>query len=535
MSPQEARALRPAQIGYARPLARAVCLLLLAAVLGLVLFTALRSPLKDDIAWLLYVARAWLSGRALYVDVVEVNPPLIVWLSAIPIQISIWTGLTPQLAAIGCFVAAVLGCAWWTAGLLQRQGGIFADRLSTFAVMGAVLLLIPAGDLGQREHLLVAAVLPYLALFAGSLDGIGSSRRTAILAGIVAALGCALKPRYAGVFVILETLALMRGLRPWRAMPLAAGLTLGAYAGLVALVCPAYLRRAVPLALALYGGTDVSFLHLALDSARLLAGEAIAITLWWLTRHRLRESNLLLTLVAFAVTSTAICFIDGKDWFYHRLPATIAIVLALICWSVCAIKERHTARRRAYIPIALAGIAAIVFLIASFQRLEPQVELAVEPEQSTVARLERLIRAQHARTYIAFSEWIALGFPVVNNTGVVWASRFDSMWALKGELWRAHFDPAAAREWPIRRWVAHDFIAGCPDIAVVDTREGVNYIDVLSTSDPAFARAWSRYQPIDAFDGLVVYRRKGAGCIDPWVAAAAPQPPTAAKGPPFAR
>jgi hypothetical protein len=98
------------------------------------------------------------------------------------------------------------------------------------------------------------------------------------------------------------------------------------------------------------------------------------------------------------------------------------------------------------------------------------------------------------------------------------------MWALKGELWRVRFDAAAAREWPIRRWVAHDFIMGCPDIAVVDTREGVvNYVGVLSASDPAFARAWSRYRQIAAFDGLVVYRRSAAGCIDPWIAAEAPQ------------
>jgi hypothetical protein len=81
------------------------------------------------------------------------------------------------------------------------------------------------------------------------------------------------------------------------------------------------------------------------------------------------------------------------------------------------------------------------------------------------------------------------------------------------------FRRAASAEWPIRRWVAHDFIVGCPDIAVVDTREGVvNYVAVLSASDPAFARAWSRYRRIAAFDGLVVYRRAATGCIDPWVA-----------------
>jgi hypothetical protein len=155
----------------------------------------------------------------------------------------------------------------------------------------------------------------------------------------------------------------------------------------------------------------------------------------------------------------------------------------------------------------------------SIQQLEPEAVEAVAPRQTTVERVEQIIRAEHARTYIAFSEWIALGFPVVNETGVTWASRFDSMWALKGEVWRARFDPAAAKEWPIARWVAHDFIAGCPEIAVVDTRETTKYISVLSAADPAFARVWSRYRPIASFNGLVVYRRGRPGCLDVWVAA----------------
>ncbi len=523
MSHTEARAIRPAP-SFVRPAVTAISVSLLLIVLGIVLFTMLRSPLKDDIAWLLYVARRWLAGRELYVDVVEVNPPLIVWISAIPIWLAGVLRIDAQFTAIPFFVASVLACAWWTASLLQGSGTLFEDRLPVFAAIGTVLLVVPAGDLGQREHLLVAAILPYLALFARSLGGEAPPRRDALIAGMLAGLGCALKPRYAGVFVVLEGLALLRGLNPLRIMPLAAGTTMVAYAGLVALLCPAYLRRAVPLALALYGASDVPLRHLVADSLRLMFGEAVALLLWWHRRHRLPDGNLLLTLVVFAITSTAICFMDGKDWFYHRLPATIATVLALLCWAASALTQRRAAGRGAFLPVVAGAAAVLVFLVAAFQRLEPQVALAVEPEQNTVAQLERLIRKQHARTYIAFSEWIALGFPVVNNTGVAWASRFDSMWALKGELWRARFDAAAAKEWPVRRWVAHDFIVGCPDIAVVDTREGVvNYVGVLSASDPAFARAWSRYRRIAAFDGLVVYRRAASGCIDPWVAAEAPQ------------
>jgi hypothetical protein len=504
MSHSEARAIRPAP-SFVRATITAASVLLLLVALGIVLFTMLRSPLKDDVAWLLYVARRWLAGRELYVDVVEINPPLIVWISAIPIWLAGVLGIDAQFTAIPFFVAAVLACAWWTASLLRGSGKLFDDRLPVFAAIGTVLLVVPAGDLGQREHLLVAATLPYLALFARSLDGERPAFPIALIAGVLAGLGCALKPRYAGVFVVLEGLAMLRGLNPLRVMPLAAGSTMLAYGVLIALVCPAYVQRAVPLALALYGGTDVPLRHLVADSLRLMFGQVVALVLWWNRRRSRPEGNLMLTLIVFAITATAICFIDGKDWFYHRLPATIATVLALLCWAASALVRRDAETRRPFLPVLAGGVAVVVFLVAAFQRLEPQVALAVEPEQGTVVKLEQIIRQQKARTYIAFSEWIALGFPVVNNTGVAWASRFDSMWALKGELWRVRFDPAAAREWPIRHWVAHDFIVGCPDIAVVDTRDGlVNYVEILSASEPSFARAWSRYRQVAAFDGLVV-------------------------------
>jgi hypothetical protein len=521
MSSASCRTLSPVN-APARPMVSAISLLLLLAVLGVVMFITLRSPLKDDIAWLLYVARRWLAGRELYVDVVEVNPPLIVWISAIPLEIARWLDVGSQFVAMPVFVAAVLGCAWWAASLLRAQGGIFAQRLPVFAAIGSALLILPAADLGQREHLLVAAFLPYLVLFAQSLDakGVLDSRRASVIAWLVAGglagLGCALKPRYGAVFAALECLALMRGLRPWRIMPFAAGGTLVGYAGLVAILCPAYLRRAVPMALALYGATDVPFLTLLGDSALLLTGQAVAIGLLWLRRRSLPDYNLMLTLVVFAATSTVICFVDGKDWYYHRLPATVATVLALMLWIATELVQRRWAIR---LPLVVAGFAVAVFCASSIQRLEPEAAESVEPKQTAVERLELIIRAEHARTYLAFSEWIALGFPVVNETGVSWASRFDSMWALKGEVWRARFDPAADREWPIARWVAHDFIAGCPDIAVVDTRETTKYISVLSAADPAFARVWKRYRPIASFDGLVVYRRGKAGCMDVWIAA----------------
>lgn len=496
-----------------------VGLIVLGLVLVVVMFTALRSPLKDDIAWLLYVARRWMAGRELYVDLVEVNPPLIVWISAIPMELSEWLEVPTKFVAMPGFVGIVLACAWWTAHLMRRHGGLFSDRLVTFSVIGIIMLILPAGEVGQREHLLVALTMPYMALFAGELAGMKPATRNAIIAGVLAAIGCAMKPRYVGVAIAFECVALMRGLRPWRALPLAGVLSVAAYAAAVAVLSPAYIKWAVPMAVALYGATDVSMWQLFVESSALLGGELVMAGLLVLRWNQLRDRWLILALMIFAGISSLICFLDGKDWYYHRIPATVATVLALLCWAGAALGHRHHVLPRARSMLAIACLVFLMLFFGSLRRFEPQVAQAVEPDVTTVSRLEAIVRKERARSYLAFSEWIALGFPVVNNTGVTWASRFDSMWALKGELWRARFDPHASRDWPVARWVVNDFVTGCPDIAVVDTREDTDYIGVLTKADPVFGKVWSRYRQIDAFDGLIVYKRSRGGCIDPWIAA----------------
>lgn len=490
--------------------------LAIVSVTALVLFVALRSPLKDDIAWLLYIARRWLDGRELYVDVVEVNPPLIIWLSAIPVMITDALRVDARFVAIPFLISIVLGCAWWAATLLRPRGGIFTDRIAVFALIGSVLLIVPAGDLGQREHLLIAAALPYLVLLACELDGGQVPWGVAIGAGLLAGLGCALKPRYGIAFPILECLALARGLRPWRPLPLAAAGALLGYVASIAVLCPAYLNQAVPMALALYGATDVSLPRLLSDSAVLIAEQAVALYLLWERRRSMPAFSLMLTLMVFGTVSTAICLITGKDWYYHRLPAMIATILALLLWWVTErLRHRHSMR----LALLVATAAMTIFCYQSAERMGPAMAEAVSPDTSTESHLEQIIRMEHARSYVAFSEWLAVGFPVVNETGVTWASRFDSMWALKGEIWRAGFDPSGARKWPIARWVANDFVAGCPDIAVVDTQEGVNYIEVLSKASPSFRLIWPGYRRIASFDGLDVYRHAKGVCREIQVAA----------------
>src|SRR5215471_10811087 len=243
-----------------------LALLLLLAALGLVFVTTLRCPLKDDTAWLLYVTQQWLAGRHLYVDLIEVNPPMIVWLLAPPTALAAALGISAKFTVIPLFAFCMMACAGWCTHLLRSCRPLGATPLQLFAAIGTVLLAIPGPEFGQREHLLVAAALPYLCIFALNPDGARTQPLAETIAGVLAGLGCALKPQFLIAFALLELVGALNGQRPLRRLTLSAATTVAAYTSAILWFEPAYVTDAVPLGIALYGASDVSWLELVRES-----------------------------------------------------------------------------------------------------------------------------------------------------------------------------------------------------------------------------------------------------------------------------
>jgi len=434
---------------------------------------------------------------------------MIVWILSLPAALSGALGVAAKLVAVPFFAACMLGSAGWCAKLVRGYGPLGTVPLPLFTVVGTVLLTLPGPEFGQREHLLVAAALPYLCIFARSLDRAATRPVDETIAGILAGIGCALKPQFLLAFALLEIVGGMHGLKPLRRMIISAAVTVFVYIVALLLLYPAYFTSAIPLGLALYGASDVGWLQLLSDSRAVLLGDAAALLLWWTYRHKMSDSALPLTLAVFAAGAILVWLLEGKSWFYHRLPASILTALALLYW-VAALPRPRVARRPAFFAAIFALVALLGIGLAAFSRWQDEIEIAIGSHLTTERRLEQLIRSERARSYVAFSQWIGLGFPVVNNTGVIWSSRFDSMWALVGEVWRRKFDGNVPREWPVHRWVVDDFLAGCPDLAVIDEREGIDYVETLSSFDTRFKSSWSEYRQVAAFDGLRVFRRQAS-------------------------
>ncbi|MES2710102.1 MAG: hypothetical protein V4653_00830 [Pseudomonadota bacterium] len=462
------------------------------------LFIEGRAPMKDDVAWLIHVAQSWLDGGQPYVTEIEVNPPPIIWFSAFAVWLARRLGASVSFVYPGLVSAVFTLVAWWVASLLARRE-VFRPAAAVFLITLAVLLFIPAAEFGQREHLIAALALPWIVWRAATGNGSTLDAREGFAAGLLAGVCCALKPLFVIPFLLVE-LAMWRrdGRIGWPGM--AGAVVSGVTLALLSLVAhPAYLAEVVPLAMSHY---RVPFqLALLLPPGTLLLGAALgaALVLWWLRRHELRHAGLILALLVFAIGAMVNYFIPGRGWFYHRIPATVATVLALA--AMCVLLP---------VPVlARAGVAAMLLALAGQAggRYVPRVAIATGLAPADVHQIAAIAREHHATGLMAFSGTLGRGFPVVELSHTRWSSRFASMWAVRSELLDELAHPGVSGPTVARRWVVDDFLAACPDIVVVDRVDGMDYPAALSSFDAAFARAWSGYRPIAAPPGVQMYHR----------------------------
>lgn len=158
-------------------------------------------PLNSDSAWLLHLAGRVTRGDRLYVDLLEINPPLVVWIQ-IPIAfLADRLGLDP-ISAFRIAVLAWIGlCLVLSARVLRSATVRAQDR--RWILLGIVLVALgwTRAHFGEREHIALVALLPYLFATAVAAQGRALRPVLRILVGLVAALGFTIKPHFLLVWV----------------------------------------------------------------------------------------------------------------------------------------------------------------------------------------------------------------------------------------------------------------------------------------------------------------------------------------------
>jgi hypothetical protein len=493
-------------------LAIAAVLVLLAVV------PEFRSRTLPDTGWLLYAAARMLDGATLYTDLVEVNPPLIVWLNAIPVGLSGVTGLSPILVYRLLVLLAVAVSVIASAHLMER-GMPGAPREEVRLVVLLLLfgtLTLAREDYGEREHLLLALGCPYILLTWLRAEALRVSLVPALAVGLAAGVGIALKPYFALLWLGLEAYlwAASRPRRlPLRAESMAVVGVGAAYLAAVMIWTPQYLEVVRRMA-----GPYHDFLSNPLWFVALLGDGAViplAAALAYLALHRLsRRPRLAAVLLVAALALYASAVLQHKGWRYHFYPS-MAIGVVLLGILVADLRRRpDRLAGRAYRGMAavlLAGTAAWTGIGAVVQSVDPlNPRYDADPD---VGRLIRVVRDGASRGSVMVFSWsIASAYPLVNYSGVESASRLNSMWIL-GAVYRDRIMAEAPMEYrePGRMGVLERYLTDTvvedlahrrPRMLIVlrpapDRREwGLRRLDFIAyyMRDTRFARLFSRYR-----------------------------------------
>lgn len=477
--------------------------------------------LNHDVSWILYSTRRMLDGAVFGRDIIAVNPPLAWFLSMPAVLASKWFDW-PLDAAFRGLVATVAGVSLAYCYSTMRDERPVVRLAATLAL--AYLLFIGVGrDFGQREHLSLILVLPYLASSAKRAEGQRPGRLGAILVGIAAGLGIALKPYFFAIPVLVE-LVLPRAGMPRqliRTETVAMAATALLYLAAVLVFTPEYLTAVVPLAAKVYWGFENSPLILLLRTPPALLGFGALICISILGKRRAFASVLCAAALGYALAY----FVQSKGYTYQAMPMNFLIIAAAVYLLADLVCERPGYPRTS----RLFRIAAILTAFSLLPVTEKAIRWYWEarPGGKLAREIEAVVETvnSHARgaSFLAISTHPFPGFPTAIYADSLWAGRTNSQIALPAVIKMYESTPVAdiARlqesEAFARSVFLQDLSSAQPALILVDAREirhaiGRSRFDLLAfyRADPAIDAILRHYHEMPSVGGFRVLIRRGS-------------------------
>ena len=394
---------------------------------------ALVNPVNGDIAWLLYAARRVAEGATLYVDLIEINPPLIVWLSIPAVWLADLLG-TSMMTAFTVYVLAIAAGSLMLVNRVLRVGSGLepASRRGFVALFTLAAITLSGIMFGQREQLMLLATAPYAVLVAARTRGRATSPRTAAGVGVLGGIGFAIKPHFVLVWLALEVLAWFessdrRVLRPEVLGVVAAG---GLYVLAVVLFASEYFTMVQRLGAAYAGFRQEGLGELAATpfTVALLVG----IVYYRLAAPGGAARHLVKTAVVFATTALAIVAIQGQGFYYHYYPvlAWVVVTLGLLSWA--GVKERQgTGRIPWWLPWGASTAMLIVLAgTAGQSALKDVLDQEYDRRLDRVTAHLRSASPSDSFSLAVVSPQHKSAYPLVNRAGAESVLRFNGFWPI---------------------------------------------------------------------------------------------------------
>jgi len=294
--------------------------------------------LNRDSAMYLQVADMLLEGGLPYLDIVEINPPMIWYLNLIPVGFARLLDLN-VIATYKAFVALLTAAATLAARLLlvraRPRPGVW--EVACFSCACVATLYVGNAVFGQREHLFAVMALPYLVLrWVRSTRGEVKGGFAATV-GIAAGLAVCMKPPYfLPLLLVPEVFWLIRH-RDWRRAWSPETIALTVVIGLFAVhlfvfppeVWKTYFGRYLGLIASGYGTYDAAWPALLNRAEWWLSMPApiCAILLVVSLHGQTRLAGLARVIAWVGVGGVLLFFLQRKGWAYHTVITRFQAIL----------------------------------------------------------------------------------------------------------------------------------------------------------------------------------------------------------------
>ncbi|MEI4264286.1 GtrA family protein, partial [Roseovarius sp. D0-M9] len=461
--------------------------------------------LNHDTAWYLIATRSWLGGAELYVELIEVNPPLNFYFTLPAIWLADLFGISDTNGEYLAMAILIFAILYWCSMISSLELGLSYRRRALLLCGIAVALVLPALDnFGQREQVMVLLTLPWLL---GELPSTPPPIRRQIARALVAALGICLKPHFLVFPLAISTLKALqqRSLRPLFSAANLTFFVVGlAYICSVALVHPVYLSQIVPNAQEVYGAYGAPFYTVFSRVSLELLLVVLLLLVVFSGRVRQREAGLV---AAVSIAGLGSYFLQGTGFSYHVIPFRSFTVIA--CFFVILKSSRPN-----------VGAIAAAIVIAALTIHGIKRGFYRNPHALQIADVVR--ERGPADSLMVLSSHVYAGPPAALASGASWISRYPANWLVPGAMNRlANTDCSRnAETCYLLEAIANsnradnvaDIAAAKPDILVFDLRSG--YFDEVGFSWEAFlaehamwAQIISEYSQLKSTDRFAFYYR----------------------------
>lgn len=429
--------------------------------------------LNHDVAWFSWGAREWLHGAVIGSDITDPNFPLafLIYVPAAMLSGPAGLGLAVK-AWLLVLAATIMALAWKDVAPGQRI--VVFGTLAVFVIFGW------PREFAQREQFAMLLVFPYI---------LPADRRgwRAIVIGVLAGVGFALKPHFLIVWMLVEICR--KAFRAEQAALICAGLL---YALLLVTVFRDFTFGLLPSTLKFYGAFNrPDSAHLVILPVLLaLIGLGLAI----------RAQDSLAKALALAATGFAIAgALQMKFYPYQLLPAWGFATFALA--ALLLHQDRLT-----------RNIAMACFAFAGIYQMNPALKWWSDVEQREVMQPLLSATLEGARTFTVISIHPYPAFPTAVHTekerGIRYIGSASSHWFLPAAATGNARAIELARDQAMRDILKH------PDIVLVDTQwrrhtslTGTFNGLIFLLGDASFAQQWSAYRKTGTIGPFLVFRR----------------------------